>query len=73
MTDRAPQEGKIWTAPAERVHIQQLHWGVVALVIVCTSVLGALHIISGTSVASLFSLIAGHAATSAAHKLSSRG
>lgn len=67
-----PQRKQTWSAPKERVIMQSIHWGIVALVVISILVLALRGDLDKASVTALYGAVLGHAGTSASQKLSAR-
>lgn len=63
---------KEWSAPRERVIVQLIHWGVVLVVVIATTLLALSNELDHASVTALFGTVLGHAGTAAAQKVSQR-
>jgi len=68
--DGTPQ---VWSSAKERVIIMCVHWFVVLTVVVATAILAIHGTLDKLSVGTIYGTVIGHAGTSAAQKMSTRG
>ena len=61
-----------FSSPRERIILQGIHWGIVALIIVAVFTLTYTHRLTDASATALLGTTLGHVGTSASQKLSSR-
>jgi hypothetical protein len=73
VADRDPSQPDRWSGPRERITVQIIHWAVVLLVVIATTILAMRNDLDKASVTALFGTVLGHAGTAASQKLSSRG
>lgn len=65
--------GRVQPNTRERIIIQVIHWGVVLVVVIATTLLAIDGRLDKASTTALFGTVLGHVGTSAATKLQARG